>query len=151
MPSEPLLVAESGPLAGRSWPVTPEGLRIGREDGNEIMVDDAAVSRQHARVLLHNGAVWVQDAGSRNGVFVNGERVPDHRQLKEGDRLTLGAHVFVLGAPAPRSAAARPAPVAPARRARGGVGMFVLFGGGALAILAIVACTGVVLWWWWAT
>jgi len=110
----PALLCTEGMLAGQRFPVTSEGLRVGRDAGNEIHLDDAGVSRQHARVLLHNGAVWVQDAGSRNGIFVNGERVPDHKQLKIGDKLVVGAHTFELvppdGAPAPRPAA----PVAPA-------------------------------------
>ncbi|MFN7144377.1 MAG: FHA domain-containing protein [Myxococcota bacterium] len=109
----PALLCTEGLLAGQRFPITPEGLRIGREAGNEVHIDDAGVSRQHARVLLHNGAVWVQDAGSRNGIFVNGERVPDHKQLKVGDRLTVGAHVFDIVPPAAATAAQRPAVAAP--------------------------------------
>lgn len=106
----PALLCTEGMLVGQRFPITPEGLRIGREAGNEVHLDDAGVSRQHARVLLHNGAVWVQDAGSRNGIFVNGERVPDHKQLKVGDKLLVGAHTFEVVPPA---AAPAPRPVAP--------------------------------------
>jgi predicted component of type VI protein secretion system len=111
----PALLCTEGLLAGQRFPITPEGLRIGREPGNEILLDEAGVSRQHARVILHNGAVWVQDAGSRNGILVNGERVPDHKQLKVGDKLSVGSHRFEVVPPAAASAQPqRPAPAAPA-------------------------------------
>lgn len=91
-----VIVGVEGSLVGRSFEVTASGLRLGREVGNEVWIDDPGVSRQHARVILHNGAIWVQDAGSRNGVFVNGERVADHKTMKPGDRVTVGAHSFEL-------------------------------------------------------
>jgi pSer/pThr/pTyr-binding forkhead associated (FHA) protein len=89
-----VLVGIEGPLAGQRWVVSEAGLRVGREPTNEVYVPDQNVSRQHARVVLYKGVAWVQDAGSRNGVFVNNERVPDQRQLVEGDRIVLGPHVF---------------------------------------------------------
>jgi pSer/pThr/pTyr-binding forkhead associated (FHA) protein len=111
------LLGTQGLLAGQRFGITPEGLRIGREAGNEVHIDDAGVSRQHARVLLHNGSVWVQDAGSRNGIFVNGERVPDHKQMKVGDQLSVGTHVFEVvasgTATAPRPVAATAPPPVP--------------------------------------
>ncbi len=124
----PVLVAVSGALAGGSFVITTQGLRMGRDPDNEIVIDDEGTSRQHARVILHNGAVWIQDAGSRNGVFVNGERVPDHRQVNPGDRIQVSSSVFEvqlsLPAAAPRAQAApvtapppEPAPEPPARPA----------------------------------
>jgi len=77
--------------------ITPQGLRIGRDPANEVHLEDTDVSRAHARVLLHNGAVWVQDAGSRNGVFVNEGRVTEHKQLSPGDALVIGPHRFSVG------------------------------------------------------
>ncbi len=155
MDRTPFLVGVEGLLAGKRYPVTATGLRLGRDPENEVHIDDTGVSRQHARVLLHNGAVWVQDAGSRNGLFVNGQRVPDHKQVKEGDRIVLGAHTFaielveanepteptvVVPAPAPAAAAPAtpPAPVLP----------FALMAAG---ILLIVACAGLVSALWWST
>jgi len=92
----PVLNVVEGALTGQQFEVTTAGLCIGREPSNEIVVADGGVSRQHARVLLHNGTVWVQDVGSRNGVFVNGARVPDHKQVKPGDKILVGQHLFVL-------------------------------------------------------
>jgi pSer/pThr/pTyr-binding forkhead associated (FHA) protein len=92
----PLLVVIGGPLKGGRHQVTPTGLRIGRGEDCDITLPDTNVSRHHAEVLLHNSAVWVKDAGSRNGVFVNDKRVVRPKQMGPGDRLTLGEHVFTL-------------------------------------------------------
>ncbi len=149
----PLLVGVEGPLAGTRFPVTASGLRLGRDPANEVHIDDTGVSRQHARVLLHNGAVWVQDAGSRNGLFVNGQRVPDHKQVKEGDRIVLGAHTFTIELvegkePTETVPTVVAIPAAePKRPAPGTAGLPIAIVGAAL--LLIVACAGLgsALWW----
>lgn len=90
------LVATSGPLKGKRFRVTEGGLLLGREDSCDVVLPDQSVSREHARLLLHNGTVWVQDAGSRNGVYVNQKRVVRHRPMGPGDALTIGNHGFTL-------------------------------------------------------
>lgn len=92
----PQLVATKGPLKGRRFAITAAGLMVGRDEACDVVIPDAGVSRQHARVLLHNAAVWVQDEGSRNGVFVNGKRVVRHRQLAPGVEMLIGEHAFTL-------------------------------------------------------
>ncbi len=143
----PLLVCTQGMLEGQRFVITVDGLRIGREPGNEIHIDDSGISRQHARVLLHNGAVWVQDAGSRNGIFVNDQRVPDHKQIKVGDRLTFGGHAFEVAeesaAPAPRASDPRPAAPAAARAEASPAGWKVWpFVVAVLLALGFISCIG---------
>lgn len=92
----PLLVAVSGPLTGSRYRVTAQGLVLGRAPTCDVAIRDQGVSREHARVMLHNAAVWVQDAGSRNGVSVNGKRITRHKQLSPGARLEIGVHAFTL-------------------------------------------------------
>lgn len=96
MDAVPMLVGVEGGVVNRAFAISTDGLKLGRDPANEVHIDDSGISRQHARVILHNGAVWVQDAGSRNGVFVNGERVADHKQLGPGDRISIGAHTFEI-------------------------------------------------------
>lgn len=91
-----MLVATRGPLEGKRYPVSSEGLVLGRAETCDVPIPDQGVSREHARVMLHNAAVWVQDAGSRNGVYVNGKRVSRHKQLSPGAELTIGVHAFTL-------------------------------------------------------
>ncbi len=91
-----MLVGIVGSLQGKRYAVPTQGLRIGRQAGNEVHLEDNGVSRQHARLIFHNGALWVQDMGSRNGVFVNDNRVQAHRQLAPGDSIKIGNAVFEL-------------------------------------------------------
>ena len=92
----PVLVCTAGELVGLRVAVPEGGLGIGRSADNAVVVQDDGVSRYHARLLFENGSLWLQDAGSRNGVFVNGVRVTGHRALKVGDTITLARHVFEL-------------------------------------------------------
>ena len=112
MDRQPVLVATEGPLKGARYPVGADGLTLGRDDDCEVVIADPNVSRYHARLVLHNAAIWVQDAGSRNGVFVNETRVVRHRQLGPGDSLVIGVHGFTLELDAvmePDSSVAMPA------------------------------------------
>lgn len=145
---EPLLLAVEGALAGEFFVVTAEGLTLGRDPSSTIRIEGPNVSRQHARVLLHNGAIWVQDAGSRNGVFVNGQRVADHKQVKAGDRIAVGEHLFQVTLPAPAVAAPPPRPTEPPASAPGRSGWplgllgLVGFVGAALVLLLLFVLAG---------
>jgi len=94
--NQPFLTVTAGPAQGRYVPIDAKGVRIGRDPANEMHIDDPEVSRHHARVILHNGVVWVQDAGSRNGVFVNGGRVSGNQQIGPGDQIIIGVHEFLI-------------------------------------------------------
>ncbi len=90
----PVLVCTEGSLAGRVIPVTSAGLELGRAAENDVVIDEDGVSRFHARLIFDNGSLWLRDAGSRNGVFVNDKRVGDHRALKVGDRVRIAGSSF---------------------------------------------------------
>ena len=90
-----VLVATTGPLGGTVVRVPEaEGLSIGRAPDNQLVIPDDGVSRYHARLLYDNGTLWVQDLGSRNGVFINDVRVTGHRALKVGDEASFSGHRF---------------------------------------------------------
>jgi len=64
---------------------------IGRSSANELPISDKMLSRQHARIIRDgNGTLTIEDMGSRNGTFVNGERIVSVHPLKSGDRITVG-------------------------------------------------------------
>ncbi len=92
----PQLVVVEGALEGERFAVGEEALVIGRAPSCQIRVEDPGVSREHAQVFLRNSTVWVQDRGSRNGVFVNGKRIARPKTMGVGDALVVGAHRFVL-------------------------------------------------------
>ena len=64
--------------------------QIGKGPRNDIVIADPAVSTAHAMVRLEGSVYTINDIGSRNGTFVNGERVAESRPLKHGDVIGLG-------------------------------------------------------------
>jgi len=96
MADVPVLVCTDGGLKGRSFIVPEGGLKLGRAAENDIVIQEDGVSRFHASLILDNGTLWLRDAGSRNGIFVNNQRVTDHRALKVGDELTISEHTFAV-------------------------------------------------------
>ncbi len=86
----------SGKYQGGLYPLR-EGreIVIGRSSDADLVLTEDNVSRRHAKVRLQRGVATVQDLGSTNGTFVNGERVKK-RQLVEGDRILVGGSIFKL-------------------------------------------------------
>lgn len=77
---------------------SPE-LVLGREPGRPGSVDDASVSRRHARLTWNESGVVVTDLGSKNGTYVGGARITEPVALKDGDELRVGLVTFVYKAP----------------------------------------------------
>lgn len=69
---------------------------VGRAGGCQVRVDDTFASQLHARVYAAQGGYVVEDLGSTNGTFVNGERITAPRVLQRGDRLQVGNTVLEL-------------------------------------------------------
>lgn len=94
MADRPVLACVSGPMTGQVIPIEDGGMEIGRSPENDLVLDGDGVSRFHARLLYDNGALWIRDAGSRNGVFINDARLADHKALKVGDQIAIGPFTF---------------------------------------------------------
>ncbi|HEX2758716.1 MAG TPA: FHA domain-containing protein, partial [Thermoanaerobaculia bacterium] len=77
---------------------SPE-LILGREPGLPGTIDDASVSRRHARLRWDGTGVFLADLGSKNGTFVRGVRVSEPVALEDGDEIRLGLVSFVYRAP----------------------------------------------------
>ncbi len=69
---------------------------IGRSTGCQLVLDDALVSRRHAQVVLTDKGVRLEDLGSANGVYLNGERATESRLLNPGDRIVVGQQEIVF-------------------------------------------------------
>lgn len=63
---------------------------VGRSDANDIRMSERNVSRQHAAFEFDSGGAWVEDLGSYNGLYINGERKSDRVELRLGDVVTVG-------------------------------------------------------------
>ncbi|MHC4490202.1 MAG: FHA domain-containing protein [Planctomycetota bacterium] len=72
---------------------------LGRAADSDIVVGDAACSRQHAKISLgsvERRSLFIEDLGSRNGTYVNDERIWGRTAVKEGCSIRIGATVYVL-------------------------------------------------------
>jgi len=63
---------------------------LGRQGDNDLVLLDTRISRNHARIIMDNEGYLLEDAGSRHGTFLNGERITGPRRLKSGDQISLG-------------------------------------------------------------
>ncbi|MEO7001874.1 MAG: protein kinase [Ktedonobacterales bacterium] len=80
----------TGPLAGYAFTLHQDTTTIGRTVGNDIIIPDGTVSRNHARLTFISGQWVIEDAHSANGVFLNRGRVTHPMPLMHGDELRLG-------------------------------------------------------------
>ena len=84
-----LLVVE-GANAGETISLDEAPLLIGRGSDAAIKLDDDYVSTRHARIGESNGTFYVEDLGSTNGTFVNGERITAKTLVRAGDAIRIG-------------------------------------------------------------
>lgn len=74
-------------------------ISIGRDpDANAVVIDNKLASRRHAVIQKIKDAYFIKDAGSTNGTFVNGQRIPPEKwvRLGSGDKITIGTDNLVL-------------------------------------------------------
>jgi len=88
-------VMRAGPNIGKVFPLEGPEISIGREGTNTIAINDVEVSRKHARMELRGPAYLIQDLGSTNGTFVNGQRVTSPQVLNPGDSISLGEGIVL--------------------------------------------------------
>ncbi|MFO0551592.1 MAG: FHA domain-containing protein [Polyangiaceae bacterium] len=75
----------------------PEGeFFIGRSSRCQLSIDDALVSRQHASLIVSGSTATIEDLGSRNGVVINGKRIPTRTELADGDTITIGSQSMTI-------------------------------------------------------
>jgi predicted component of type VI protein secretion system len=97
-------------MAGQIWLTFPNGreheltdsMTIGRDTKNDLVMESAAVSREHAAVTLSDGRWYLEDRGSFNGTYLNGTRVvPGTRlPLRHADRIGIGTETLLFSWPA---------------------------------------------------
>jgi pSer/pThr/pTyr-binding forkhead associated (FHA) protein len=85
----------AGPIKGKSFPIGKRTLTVGRNPSSDIFLEDLSVSRDHAVIRAAQGRAVIEDKGSRNGVEVNGKRVP-LKELTLNDRIAIGKCLFVI-------------------------------------------------------
>jgi len=89
------LTVRQGPTPGKPIELAKEVLTLGRDVNNDIVVNDAEVSRTHIRLTRQMEGYVVEDLGSTNGSFINGQRLTGPKLLHAGDMLGLGETVVL--------------------------------------------------------
>lgn len=89
-------VMRSGPTPGVVFPLEGDQLTIGRDSSNGVAINDAEVSRKHSRLIFQGGKYVIDDLGSTNGTFVNGQRLAGPVVLKAGDVVSLGEQIVLM-------------------------------------------------------
>jgi hypothetical protein len=86
----------SGKYQGGEFPIAADKqILIGRSSDLDMVLVEDMVSRKHARIAMQSDQIWIEDLGSTNGTFVNGEKIKRAR-LKEGDRVLIGTSILKL-------------------------------------------------------
>ena len=86
----------SGKYQGGEFPiVNDKPIIVGRSSDLDMVLVEDMVSRKHARITMQQDQIWIEDLGSTNGTFVNGEKIKRAR-LKEGDRVLIGSSILTV-------------------------------------------------------
>ena len=89
------LVAQSGPTAGREFPLVNDLTGMGRQSTAEVQIIDNMASRLHCQVRRDGRLFSLVDLGSRNGTQLNGKKIGE-RLLAFGDRIRVGEVEFLF-------------------------------------------------------
>jgi len=95
------LVMKTGPTPGRTYPLEKTEISIGREIGSDVFINEAEVSRRHARLTQQAGTYLLEDLGSTNGTFVNGQRLVGLHLMQPGDTILVGENTTLAFEVAP--------------------------------------------------
>jgi pSer/pThr/pTyr-binding forkhead associated (FHA) protein len=84
------MVMRAGPNPGKVYMLSKNEVVVGRDMNADVVINSAEVSRRHARLYLDGGIYVVEDLGSTNGTFINGQRLTAPTPLRTGDNIMLG-------------------------------------------------------------
>lgn len=84
--SGPRLVSRRG-----EWLLSEGANLVGRDRDCAVRIDSATLSRRHARIVVTSGEAAVEDLGSKNGTYLNGQRVKQRVTLKDSDQIQVGS------------------------------------------------------------
>ena len=91
------LIVKKGPNPGQTYPIFAERITIGRDPMSDIIFKDPEVSRRHVQFARVHDTYQVEDLGSTNGTFVNGERLSGEPTiLSNGQEIALGGAITLI-------------------------------------------------------
>lgn len=89
------LTIRQGPKPNQAFDLDKDVLSLGREVGNDLVIEDPQISRRHARLTRQGNSYLLEDLTSTNGTFVNGSRVTTPVLLANGDLIGLADTVVL--------------------------------------------------------
>lgn len=90
------LVMRLGPTPGKIIALSDDEVTIGRDIVNDIVVGDPEISRKHARFVKLQSGYQLEDLGSTNGTYVNGQRLLGPHLLESGELIMFGENVGMV-------------------------------------------------------
>jgi FHA domain/Domain of unknown function (DUF4388) len=106
---------------GMMFPLLEDESSIGRVRGNSVVIPDGSISSRHARVMRSADSFTIEDLGSRNGTFLNGDPIKESRPLKDNDIVRCGKVLltFNIAAVADAKEVTQPEIPMPRRKTKG--------------------------------
>ena len=91
---EVLSVGENSNLEEGSILLLRGVITIGRKEGNTIKLTDQYASGNHAKIVVKNNEIIIEDLDSTNGVFINDEKVEGYAKIMANDKIRIGSAIF---------------------------------------------------------
>ena len=90
------LVVRQGPIPGQIFELNRNEISIGRDISNDFVINDAEVSRKHAKLTLEGDRYKIEDLNSTNGTYIDGQRLIGPHVLAIGEIIMFGDNVGVI-------------------------------------------------------
>ena len=90
------LVVRQGPIPGQIFELNKSVINIGRDVSNDFVINDAEVSRKHAKLTLEGDRYNIDDLNSTNGTYIDGQRLIGPHVLAIGEVIMFGDNVGVI-------------------------------------------------------
>lgn len=90
------ILGMSGAVKGKKFELRHDRMTIGRNQVNDVVLADEAVSSQHCYIVRHGSRYYLHDLNSTNGTMLNFERIQDRAELKPQDMIQIGSSEFVF-------------------------------------------------------
>lgn len=91
-----MLIWQEGAVMKQAWILEQEEILLGRDETCEIKLSSRWISRKHARLCLEGNRYVIDDLGSKNGVYVNGDRIYGKQVLSDGDKIQLAPELDLI-------------------------------------------------------